>query len=159
MGIISALPSQPAEIFGKTMSISDDLMMSYYELLTDIPTAEIKAMHPRDAKKKLAGLMVTKFYGEKKAGAAESEFEEIFKAGGKPQDIELVKLNKKGMNIIDLLVETKLASSKSEARRLVQQGGVAVDEEIIKDEKFSVNLTYERLLKVGKRRFLRIKVT
>jgi tyrosyl-tRNA synthetase len=114
-------------------------------------------MHPRDAKKKLASLLVCRFYGDKEAMAAETEFEAVFKEGGRPQDIELVTLSKKEMNIVDLLVESKLAPSKTEARRLIGQGGVSVDDRVIKDDKLKIDLDVEKLLKVGKRRFLRVK--
>ncbi len=156
LGNYIGITDPPSEIFGKTMSISDDLMLRYYELLTDVSLGEVKAMHPRDAKKKLASLLVCKFYGDKEAMAAEAEFEVIFKEGGRPQEIELATLSKKEMNIVDLLVETKLAPSKSEARRLIQQGGVAVDDVMVKDDKLTVNLSQERLVRVGKRKFLRI---
>jgi tyrosyl-tRNA synthetase len=131
-------------------------MLRYYELLTDVPPDKVKAMHPRDAKKKLASHLVSRFYGDKAAMAAEVEFEAIFKEGGRPQEIELVSLPKKEMNIVDLLSETRLAPSKSEARRLIQQGGVAVDDELVKDDKLMIDLGRERLLKVGKRKFLKV---
>lgn len=157
LGNYIGITEPPSEIFGKTMSISDDLMMRYYELLTDISLEEVKAMHPKEAKKKLASLLVGRFYGEKEARLAEEEFEAVFKEGKLPQEIESVTLSRKEMGIVDLLVETKLALSKSEARRLIQQGGVNVDNEPVKNDKQIIDISSEKLLKVGKRRFLRIK--
>ncbi|MCU0641417.1 MAG: tyrosine--tRNA ligase [Candidatus Margulisbacteria bacterium] len=146
----------PAQIFGKTMSISDPLMLRYYELLTDRPLAEIRAMHPKEAKKLLARTLVARFYSEKEAIAAEEEFETIFKSGGKPEEIETVKLKNKSGNILDVLTWTGLAKSRSDAKRLVQQGGVSIDNEPVSSEMMVVDLTKEHLLKVGKRRFLRV---
>jgi len=156
LGNYIGITEPPSEIFGKIMSISDDLMLRYYEILTDISLDEVKTMHPKEAKKKLAGLLVSRFYSEKEAKAAEKEFEAIFKSGGKPQDIELISVSKHKMNIVDLLSEIKLASSKTDARRLIQQGGVSLNDIIIKDEKQVIDLSAEQLLKVGKRRFLRV---
>ncbi|MFH1387604.1 MAG: tyrosine--tRNA ligase [bacterium] len=146
----------PKEIFGKTMSISDVLMLRYYELLTDVSLDEVKAMHPKEAKMKLASLLVGKYYGEKEARKAEEEFEAVFKQGGLPDKIELCKLAKKTINIVELLAETKLAPSKTEAKRLISQGGVSVDNEVVKDEKLEIDLSSEKLLKVGKRKFLKV---
>lgn len=157
LGNYIGITEPPSEIFGKTMSISDALMLRYYELLTDVPLNEVKDMHPKEAKKKLAGILVSRFYSEHEAQVAEKEFESIFKAGNVPQEIGRVKLNKKEINLVDLLSETKLASSKTQARRLIQQGGVSIDGEVVKDDKAIIALASERLLKVGKRRFLKVK--
>jgi tyrosyl-tRNA synthetase len=157
LGNYIGVTEAPAEIFGKTMSISDELMLRYYDLLTDIPLAEVKAMHPKAAKMRLAKTLVVRFYSEKEAAAAEAEFDSVFKEGKLPQEIELFTLAKKEVNIVDLLAETRLAASKGEARRLVQQGGVSLDNEVVTDEKMNVELKAERLLKVGKRKFLRVK--
>ena len=159
LGNYIGITEPPSEIFGKIMSISDPLMLRYFELLTDIPLAEVKAMHPKEAKQRLARTLVARFYSEPAAVEAEQEFNSVFKEGKLPQEIELMSLSKTAMNIIDLLAETKLASSKSEGRRLVQQGGVSVDNEVIKDEEAMIPLFGERLLKVGKRKFLRVKHT
>jgi tyrosyl-tRNA synthetase len=157
LGNYIGITEPPSEIFGKTMSISDDLMLRYYELLTDVSLDEVKAMHPKEAKKRLAGILVARFHSDKAAVEAENEFEAVFKSGGVPREIERISLPKPEMKIVDLLVETKLAPSKSEARRLIQQGGVVVDNEPVKDEKLVVDLSSEKLLKVGKRRFARVR--
>ncbi|NQT29427.1 MAG: tyrosine--tRNA ligase [Candidatus Saganbacteria bacterium] len=152
-----AITDSPKEMFGKVMSISDKLMLRYYELLTDCSLPEISAMHPKEAKKKLAALLVSRFYDEKKAKIAEAEFESIFSKGNLPRDIPVKKMGKKEINIVLLLAETGLASSKAEARRLIKQKGVSVDSQVVIDENEVVDLCAERILKVGKRNFLRVK--
>lgn len=156
LGNYIGITEPPREIFGKIMSISDPLMLRYFELLTDIPLPEVKALHPKEAKQRLACTLVARFYTEAAALEAEQGFNSVFKEGNLPEDIEVVKLAHQELGIIDLLAETKLAASKGEARRLVQQGGVSLDGEIVKDETAMVQLGSERLLKVGKRKFLRV---
>jgi tyrosyl-tRNA synthetase len=156
LGNYIGITEPPAEIFGKIMSISDPLMLRYFELLTDVPLDEVKAMHPKEAKQRLARTLVARFYTEAAAAEAEQGFNSVFKEGNLPEEIETVKLARKEIGIIDLLAETKLAASKGEARRLVQQGGVSLDGEVVKDETAMVQLGSERLLKVGKRKFLRV---
>jgi len=146
----------PSEIFGKTMSISDDLMLRYFELLSDFPLDEIKTMHPKDAKKKLAYTLVSRFYGKDEAYRAEEEFESIFKEGKRPQEIPLKVVNWKASDILNVLVSTGMSESKSEARRLIQQGGVRVGDETISSEKYIVNLDTEKVINVGKRKFVRV---
>ena len=156
LGNYIGITEPPAEIFGKIMSISDPLMLRYFELLTDVSLAEVKVLHPKEAKQRLARILVARFYNEAAALEAEQGFNSVFKEGNLPEDIEVVKLAHKELGIIELLAETKLAASKGEARRLVQQGGVSLDGEVVKDENLLVKLEPERLLKVGKRKFLRV---
>jgi tyrosyl-tRNA synthetase len=157
LGNYIGITDPPSEIYGKIMSISDDLMMRYFELLTDVSLEEVRNMHPKEAKKKLARILVSRFYGEKEALAAEEEFEAIFKEGKLPQEIELITLPQKEISLVDLLFVSRLAPSKSEARRLIQQKAVSVDEKLMVDEKQVIDLKDEHILKVGKRRFLRVK--
>jgi tyrosyl-tRNA synthetase len=131
-------------------------MLRYYELLTDTPLSDVKAMHPKEAKKKLASLLVGKFYNTKTAEAAEAEFEAVFKEGKTPQQIDLKYLPAGVMAAVDLLTAAELASSKSEARRIIGQRGVKVDGETITDENAKISLERERLLQKGKRIFLRV---
>ncbi|MBU0573925.1 MAG: tyrosine--tRNA ligase [Candidatus Margulisiibacteriota bacterium] len=146
----------PAEMFGKIMSISDELMMKYYELLTDFSLDEVKKMHPKEAKKQLAREIIKRYYDEKSAQKADEGFESVFKEGKKPQDMEIVKLKAKEMRVSDLLVEARLVPSKSEGRRLIKQGGVRIDDQVVKDEKMMVKLDKEKIVNVGKRKFARI---
>jgi len=157
LGNYIGITEPPREIFGKVMSISDKLMLRYYELLTDVDLGGIKKMHPKEAKKKLAAALVSRFYDDKSAGAAEQEFESIFAKGNLPEDMPLKILNQEEIGIIDLLIATKMLSSKSEARRLIKQGGVSIDNQIIRDQKCLVQLEDEKVVKVGKRRFVKVK--
>ncbi|NQU18179.1 MAG: tyrosine--tRNA ligase [Candidatus Saganbacteria bacterium] len=146
----------PSEIFGKTMSISDRLMLRYFHLLTDVSLEEIKKMHPKEAKKILAKTLVSRFYDEKKAIEAEREFEAVFREKKKPQEIVTVKLKTDKINIIDLLIKTEMVSSKGEGRRLVGQGGVRVNDKTITDDKALIELSIEAVVNVGKRKFVRV---
>lgn len=156
LGNYIGITEPPAEIFGKVMSISDELMLRYYELLTDTPLSDVKAMHPKEAKKKLASFLVGKFYNTKTAEAAEAEFEAVFKEGKTPQQIDLKYLPAGAMTAVDLLTATELAASKSEARRIIGQKGFKVDGETVTDENAKISLEREKLLQKGKRIFLRV---
>jgi len=161
----------PAEIFGKVMSISDDLMWRYYELLTDLTIEEIAGLrnaagnserNPRDLKVELAKTIISDFHSREDAERAEEEFVKRFRNKETPDDIEerVVPSNQpNGWELTSLLVTVGLAESKAEARRLVQQGGVSVDGE----RQAIVNSITQwkpgttALLKVGKRRFVRVR--
>ena len=146
----------PAEIFGKTMSISDTLMLRYYELLTDVPLAEVKLMHPKEAKARLGKIFVARFYSEAEAMVAEAAFESVFAKGNLPEDLKLVTLKAKKMAIAKLVVDSGLAPSTSVARRLIKQGGVRVDDRVVSDENEVIDLASEKVLNVGKRKFVRV---
>jgi len=149
--------TEPAkEIFGKVMSISDKLMHRYYELLTDVDLTEVKAMHPKEAKKRLASILVARFYDEPAAQAAEKEFESVFKQGNVPKDIPLKKLSATAMSAVELLAVSGLATSKSEAKRVIKQGGFKIDGQTVSDENQMINLSSAKLLQKGKRGFLKV---
>ncbi len=160
------IDDSPKDIYGRTLSIPDNLIYNYYELATDVDLnelAEIKnylddtTKNPRDLKRALARKLVEMYHSAEAAQTAEQEFDNIFKNKGLPDDIPEMKYEagtEKG--ILDLIVETKLASSNSEARRLVQQGGVSINSEKISNFKEIVKLENEMILKVGKRKFLKI---
>ncbi len=159
----------PNEIFGKLMSISDDLMWKYYELLTTVPMSEIAALklgvergeqHPMEVKKRLADNIITQYHGEDAAKSARAEFEQVFSSRELPTDMPEFQLPigaDKELNMISLLVESKMAPSNSEARRLVQQGGVSIDGMKIGELACPMPEADEFTLRVGKRRFLRVK--
>jgi tyrosyl-tRNA synthetase len=147
----------PAEIFGKVMSISDQLMLRYYELLTNQEMTVIKAMHPKEAKQKLASILVARFYDEKTAQKAKDEFDAIFTQGKIPQAIELKLVNKPKWKIAELLKELGLTVSGAEARRIIQQGGVKINDQIINDENAEVDVTKECLIQRGKRFFIKVR--
>jgi len=155
----------PKEIFGKTLSIPDKLIYQYFELLTDVSKKELVEIksalenvktNPRDIKRQLARTLVRMYHSQTSAEDAEKEFDKIFVQKSIPDNIEEFKRSK-SINIITLLTETKLAASKGEARRLIDQGGVSIDDERVTDPNMLVPDKDEFILKVGKRRFLKIK--
>jgi len=171
LGNYIGINEPPQEIFGKIMSISDDLMWRYYELLTDLTPAEIDAMraeaklggrNPRDIKAELAKRIIIDFHSKAAADAAEQDFVRRFRNKETPDEVEeriLPSNQPKGWDLSHLLVTVGLADSKAEARRLIQQGGVYVDGE----RQTSINSVtlwkpgMSTLLKVGKRRFVRVR--
>ncbi len=146
----------PNEIFGKLMSISDELMRDYYELL--IGRALDESLHPKEAKKQLALEVTARFHGDKKAKEAEQEFEKIFASKELPKDIEEVKLPQSAdpSPLTKILADQGLAKSNSEARRLIEQGGVRLNEQRVEDPQHQIVQQGEYLIQVGKRRFRRI---
>jgi len=157
----------PNEIYGKTLSIPDNLIFTYFELATDISNEELlrikvkledKITNPRDIKRQLARTLVQIYYDEKSAKEAEDGFDKIFIKKEIPDEIPEHKI-KKGIseiNIIDLVLDVNFAPSKSEARRLITQGGVSVDGEKIEDISINIKLDKEKILKVGKRKFIKL---
>ena len=146
----------PKEIFGKIMSISDQLMVKYYELLTEENLDKVKKMHPRQAKAKLAKDIVQKYYGEAEAEKAEQEFERVFAKRELPEEIKEIRIREKKIWVVDLLVKARLATSKNEAKRLISQGSVKIDQKRIKDSDMDLLMDKEYIVQVGKRKFSRI---
>lgn len=156
LGNYIGITEPAAEIFGKAMSISDQLMFRYYELLTDEPLAEIKTRHPKEAKERLAGLLVERFYGPKAAAEAQEKFNALFAKKELPAELPEKKIIEKELELAKLLVVGGLAGSNGEARRLIVQGGVSIDGEVVKEERAIVVLDRPKVIKVGKRKFLRV---
>jgi tyrosyl-tRNA synthetase len=155
----------PKEIFGKTLSIPDKLIYQYFELLTDVTQqelAEIKSslenvkINPRDIKRRLARTLVRMYHSQTLADDAEKEFDKIFVQKSIPDNIEEFKRGN-SMTMTALLTDAKLVASKSEARRLIDQGGVSIDDERVTDPNLLLPDKDEFILKVGKRRFLKVK--
>ena len=157
----------PQEIFGKIMSISDPLMFRYYELLTDVPLADIEAMreqastgtaHPRDLKVELARSIVADFWGEAAAKGAAEEFDRIFTQGEVPTDMEKVEITLDRISLLDLLTENNLLPSRGEAKRMIRQGGIYLDGQRAEDITLELELDKqpEVVIKIGKKRFYRI---
>jgi tyrosyl-tRNA synthetase len=158
----------PQEMFGKVMSISDDLMWRYYELLTDLRPEEIAnfrasadsgARNPRDLKVELAKRVITDFHSRAAADAAEDEFNRVFRRKETPDEVEERALAAQVWKLPRLLVEAGLAPSMAEARRLIEQGGVRVGGEKVSRPDFEIELERDRplLLQVGKRHFLSVR--
>ena len=167
LGNYIGIEEPPNDMFGKVMSISDELMWRYYELLTDLGEAEISDLrskcesgsaNPRDVKVNLAKLIIRDFHSQKHAEGAEEEFNRRFVKKEVPDEIEERSVAVGSYRLPDLLVETGLAASKGEAKRLIEQGGVRINGE--KANAFSAELKITNgdsiLLQSGKLRFLRI---
>jgi tyrosyl-tRNA synthetase len=145
----------PNDIFAKVMSISDDTMWKYYELLTEENVADVKKMHPMEAKKSLGALLVERFHDAPAAKGARDNFEKVFSKKETPDDVEDFKMSAPAMDVIELLLSAGLAASKNEARRLVEQGGVQLDGKKI-DLGAKIQISSPTVLKVGKRRFKKL---
>ena len=171
LGNYVAVEDPPNEMFGKLMSISDDLMWRYWLLLTDRPEDEIEGVrrqvaagerHPMDVKKELASIVVTEFHSTEAATAARVEFERVFSRGALPEEIpELeVRLDGDRQLLSKVIAAAGLAASNGEARRLIEQGGVKVDGEVERDVRAEVrgDRTEPLLVQVGKRRFARLRL-
>lgn len=159
LGNYIGVDEPPKEIFGKLMSISDDLMWRYYELLIPmekVQLEEIKKLHPMDAKKKLAHTIVTQYWGSDEADMAQKEFEKIFSKRQVPSEIPEVFIKGK-VNIVDLIVQTGAVKSKNEARRLIQQGGIEIDGIKVTDINQLLEPKEGSVIKIGKRQFFKIK--
>ncbi|MBS9784571.1 MAG: tyrosine--tRNA ligase [Oceanivirga sp.] len=161
LGNYIGVKDSPNDMFGKIMSISDELMYIYYEQITEVPMEEIekikKEMHPMEAKKRLAMELVKSYYGEKESLEAREFFENIFSK--KNTDIELpeVKFDFEKVEIIDLLVnKLDFFKSTSEARRLITQGGFKVNDESIKDIKHILKVEDGMVIKAGKKKIVRL---
>jgi len=153
LGNYIGIDEAPDEMFGKIMSISDELMLKYCELLTDLDLSALKSMHPKEAKMMLAGEIISQYHSRAAAEKARLEFERVFANKEIPQDITEYKLSP-GVNIIDIILKSGLAPSRNEARRLIQQGAVTLDN--TKIDKEDTVIISEGILKVGKRRFLKL---
>jgi len=170
LGNYIGINEAPREMYGKTMSLSDEMILRYFELATSISLEELRAieaglkngaMHPRDVKMRLAREIVSQYYDYKAALAAEEEFKRIFQNRDLPDEIPGLQLAKNDFAdgtiwLPKLIMLAKMAGSTSEARRLIQQGGVKVDGERIKDPNYTLKPVSNMIIQVGKRKFTRI---
>ena len=159
----------PNDMFGKIMSISDDLMWRYFELLSFRPMDEINVWHdecnaganPRNYKVKLAQEIITRFHDEAAAIKALDDFEAQFKRGAIPDDINEIALSTEGeeaYTIASLLKDAGLTSSTSDSNRMIKQGAVKIDGEKISDNKLMIQVGAEHIYQVGKRKFAKVKI-
>jgi len=170
LGNYIGLTEAPDQIYGKAMSIPDELMDEYFRLATTLQTKEIDGimdqvksgqLHPRDAKMRLARELVNLYHNAQAAQEAEENFKQVFQKGQMPNEMEAFKFASPA-SLVSIMVDAGLAPSRSEARRLIKQGGVKIDGETAdsidlelqksKDEK-------DHIIQVGKRKFARIKIT
>jgi tyrosyl-tRNA synthetase len=170
LGNYIGINEAPNEQFGKVMSISDALMFRYYELLTDIPLAQLQALradieagqrHPMDVKGDLAVRIIADYHGGAAAEAAREEFNRVFRKREVPEDIETktVSLDSGSLRLTKLLASVGLAASNTEGQRLIESGAVHINEARITDPKHEISARGEYLLKVGKRRFLKLVIS
>jgi len=161
------ISESPKEIYGKTLSIPDNLIYNYFELATDVSNEKLKEIsdkingqkvNPRDFKRELARTLVATYYNEEAAVEAEAEFDKIFVKKEIPDEIPVFKFSniESEIGILDLIVKVNFAPSKNEARRLVSQGGVYIDGRRVDDTTESIKLDNEKILKVGKRKFIKL---
>ncbi|MDR1683997.1 MAG: tyrosine--tRNA ligase, partial [Elusimicrobiota bacterium] len=148
------LNDAPEEMFGKIMSVSDELMLQYYELLTHEDLAAVKAAHPMQAKKDLARILVTRFHGAQAAQAGLERFEKVFSKKQNPDDMPVYK-PQAGETISAVLINNNIVKSKNEARRLIDQGAVKIDGQKAAGDTEAV-FEKEAVLQAGKRHFLKL---
>ncbi len=163
-----AIDEDPDDMFGKIMSISDELMWRWFELLSFIPEEEIAKLktemdsgkNPRDIKFVLAEELVDRFHNEGDGKKCMDTFLKRFQKGQMPDEIESIQVDIEGDSIllVNLLKDTKMIASVSEGNRLIQQGGIKINSEKVEDQKLEVNKGSENIYQVGKRKFLKIKV-
>ena len=168
LGNYVGITEAPGEMFGKLMSISDELMWSYYELLTDFPSPVIVrlreevrtgVLHPMEAKMQLAHTIIAGFHGEEAAKKARDEFQRVFRERQSPEEAPRQTIARGAPKRLSaLLVDLKLAPSRSEAERLMKQGGVEIDGVRADDVKKEIDLSKagEFLLRAGKKKFVRV---
>jgi tyrosyl-tRNA synthetase len=168
LGNYIGINEPPDEIFGKIMSISDILMVRYYELLSDMPLDELNllkagikdgSVHPMDAKKRLGREIVGRYHGESSARSAEESFVRRFRDNQTPEEMpEFVLAAEQGKALLcKVLAQADLVKSNSEGRRAIQQGGVKLNGEKVSDENLEIPCSGEFIIQVGKRRFARVR--
>jgi len=165
LGNYIGIDEPAAETYGKVMSIPDELIYPYFELISDVNLSELSDIkkqledpttNPRDTKKYLARTVVKMYHGENDSFEAESAFERVIVDKELPDTMPEFVIDQSPCRIDDLMIQTKTADSKSNARRLIQQGGVSVDGEKVFDPFATIKIDSEIILKVGKRKFAKI---
>ena len=161
------LTDSPKDVFGKVMSITDNVIADYFEFFTDMSMSEVtlireklknKKIDPMDYKKKLALTVTKQFHGTQKAKQAQKEFEKVSQQKRLPTKMPKVKLKAGKWNIIDLLMETKLCSSRSEAKRLVKERAVEIDQKQLSIINYQLSIKNGMIIRVGKRKFIKLQV-
>ena len=159
-----SLTDSANDMFGKIMSIPDNMITRYYSLLTDATKETLEmydkqieegSVNPREIKLRLAHTITAEYHGEDGADKAQQEFINVVSNKGIPQDIETVKIEN-GANILDVLQQLNFIQSRGEGKRLIQGGGVKIDGEKISDMNYAVNIEEEVVLQAGKRKYARL---
>ncbi|MCX7759638.1 MAG: tyrosine--tRNA ligase [Hydrogenothermaceae bacterium] len=160
----------PEDMFGKVMSLSDELMWNYWELLTDLTLQEIEKLkkdveegkvHPMEVKKQLAMYIVERFHGKEAAVVAKEHFEKVFSKKEIPEDINQISIKSlnlpsNSIELFELIYLLNLVPTKSEAKRLIKQGGVKVNGEKVEDFQREITLDKDYIIQVGKRKFVKV---
>ncbi len=166
LGNYIGIDEAPNETFGKVLSIPDKLIYPYFELVTDVSLDELSvlrkrlddpATNPRDVKRELGHTIVRMYHGKQAADDSVVAFDQLFIKKEIPDEMPEFDFSESTMRVDDLIIAAKMASSKSEARRLITQGGVTVDGEKVEDGFTEISLEKERIIKVGKRKFARVR--
>lgn len=162
LGNYIGITEKAKDMFGKVMSIPDEIMQEYFRLLTDFDLEEIKKMHPKDAKVKLAKYLVSTYHSRQAAEKESEEFQKVFSEKKIPARIPVYKTESKKIDIVETLSKMKLTSSKNEARRLLNQGAITMfdSKDLNNCSVLKKSVTFfsspEVILKIGKKRFLKI---
>ena len=173
LGNYIGITDEPEDMFGKVMSLSDDMMPTYFELCTDVPLPEIETIkqdltagkvHPMDVKKRLAREIVGIYHSTEAAKKAQEEFERVFSQREVPEDMPEVALSNDDLvdgkiPLVKLVAKAKLSGSNSESRRLIDQGAVSIDGQKITDQSAMVQVADGQVLRVGRLRFARLLVS
>jgi len=163
-GSFVALNDTPKEMYGKIMALPDEVILTCFELCTNLSLGEVQKIesriktgeNPRNTKARLASEIVGIYYDKKTAEKAEKEFNLVFKEGAQPTDIPETKISDKKILICDFLVKTKMASSKSEAKRLIEQGAIDIDGAVLNDWKKEITPKSGMIIRAGKRKFAKL---
>jgi tyrosyl-tRNA synthetase len=154
-------------MFGKTMSIPDKLIYPYFELISDVSLDDLKKIrqkledrntNPMTLKRELGRTLIRMYHSEQAAHKAEEHFDLVHKQKEIPDDIPTYLISKGGKRLIDIMVDAKMVNGTGEARRLIRQGGVKIDGETVKEELLEIQPDAEKILKVGKRKFLKLQI-
>jgi tyrosyl-tRNA synthetase len=155
---------EPNDMFGKVMSISDEMMENYFTLLTDVPAEKIAELvnpdktHPKEAKVLLGKMIVSQFYDEKTAESAAAEFDKVFAQGQLPEEIPEFILPSEPLSVKQLLLTCKLVETGGEAKRMIKQSAASIDGEKLTDPNAEVVPKEGSVVRVGRRKFARLKV-
>ena len=153
------IDEKPEIMYEKAMKIPDECLLQYYQLTTDMDLEEVKTLIKEDillAHRKYAREIIKMYHGEEYVIDAENRYDTVAK-GGTPEDIKEIFLREKEMNICDLLVKVQFATSKSEAKRLIMGNGVKIDNKAVDDIHFIVNIEEEKIIRIGKNKFAKVK--
>ena len=153
-GNFIAITASPTEMFGKIMSIRDDLIDQYFELTTNTEPGSIDLSKPMEAKKRLAYEIVKIYHGQESAQKASEEFENVFQKGEGSKSIPTIEVKEPNIVLADFLTENNLAASKSEAKRLISQGAIEIDGQTAAESE--IQLENNQIMRIGKKKFVRV---